>query len=131
MPKKIAIVDDEADIRLYLASILEDEGFTAINIGHTEPIMERLLKEKPDIVILDIMMPGISGLSLYKLLRENPAFTGTKLAILSGMLSGTNPNELAELTGDPDFIPPDAFLFKPVNVKDFLAAVHSLSGIDP
>lgn len=126
MSKKIAIVDDEADIRLYLASILEDQGYTAISIGHTEAVMERLLEEKPALVILDIMMPGVSGLSLYKLLRENPAFADVKLAILSGMLSGTAQNELEDLTGDSGFTPPDAFITKPVNVKTLLFTVREL-----
>lgn len=126
MSKKIAIVDDEGDIRLYLTSILEDEGYTAVSIGHTEAVMERLLAEKPDLVILDIVMPGVSGLSLYKLLRENPVFAGTKLAILSGMLSGTAQNELEDLTGDPDFIQPDAFITKPVDVKTLISTVHDL-----
>ena len=126
MSKKIAIIDDEVDISLYLAAILEDEGYAAAVIGHTEPIVERLLSEMPDMVILDIMMPGISGLSLYKQLRENPAFASARLAILSGMVTGAAYNELAELTGDPDFTPPDAFIAKPVDTKEFLRTVAAL-----
>jgi len=126
MSKKIAIVDDEVDISLYLAAILEDAGYAASVIGHTEPIVDRLRAERPDLVILDIMMPGISGLSLYKQLRENPAFVSAKLAILSGMVSGAAQNELVALTGDPDFTPPDSFIAKPVNVKEFLRTVAAL-----
>ena len=126
MSKKIAIVDDELDIRLYLAAMLEDKGYATAAISHTEPILERLLAEKPDLVILDIMMPGISGLSLYKQLRENPAFASAKLAILSGMLTGAAREEIAELTGDPDFMPPDAFIAKPVNVEEFLRTADTL-----
>ena len=126
MSKKIAIVDDEVDICLYLAAILEDEGYSTSVIGHTEPIVERLLAERPDLVILDIMMPGVSGLSLYKQLRGNPAFISARLAILSGMLTGAAQHELAELTGDPDFAPPDAFISKPVDVKAFLRTIATL-----
>jgi len=126
MSKKIAIVDDEVDISLYLAAILEDAGYCVVGIGHTEPIVSRLCTEMPDLVILDIMMPGISGLSLYKQLRENPSFASTKLAILSGMVTGTAHNELAELTGDPNFASPDAFIAKPVNVKELLRTVAAL-----
>ena len=126
MSKKIAIVDDEVDICLYLAAILDDEGYSTVVIGHTEPIVERLLAEKPDLVILDIMMPGVSGLSLYKQLRRNPAFASARLAILSGMVAGAAHNELAELTGDPDFTPPDAFIAKPLDMKVFLHTVAAL-----
>jgi len=126
MSKKIAIVDDEVDISLYLAAILEDAGYSVSTISHTEPIVARLLTERPNLVILDIMMPGVSGLSLYKQLRENPAFASAKLAILSGMVSGAAQNELAALTGDPDFASPDAFIAKPVHVKEFLCTVATL-----
>ena len=126
MSKKIAIVDDEVDICMYLAAILDDEGYFCSVIGHTEPIVERLLAERPDMVILDIMMPGISGLSLYRQLRTNPAFASVRLAILSGMVTGAAHNELAELSGDPDFAPPDAFIAKPVDIKEFLRTVATL-----
>jgi len=126
MSKKIVIVDDEVDICLYLAAILEDAGYSVSIIGHTESIMEGLRAERPDLVILDIMMPGISGLSLYQQMRGNSAFASAKLAILSGMLAGGTQNGLAELTGDPDFTPPDAFIAKPVNVKEFLRTVSAL-----
>jgi DNA-binding response OmpR family regulator len=126
MSKKIAIVDDEADICRYLAAMLEDAGYSASAISHTEPIMERLTAEKPDLVILDIMMPGVSGLSLYKQLRSNPAFASVKLAISSGMLTDAARNEFAELTGESDFTPPDAFISKPLNMKEFLRTVDTL-----
>lgn len=126
MSKKIAIVDDEVDICLYLATILEDEGYEAVVIDHTAPILERLLEEKADLVILDIMMPGVSGLSLYKKLREHAAFRDVKLAILSGMLSSASPNELTELTGDSNFAPPDTFISKPVDIVKFLSTVQAL-----
>ena len=74
MSKRIAIVDDEVDICLYLAAILEDAGYSVSVIGHTGSIMERLLAARPELVILDIMMPGVSGLSLYKQMRGNSAF---------------------------------------------------------
>jgi DNA-binding response OmpR family regulator len=126
MSKKIAIVDDEVDISLYLATILGDAGYAASAIGHTEPVMERLLAERPELVILDIMMPGVSGLSLYKQLKANPAFASAKFAILSGMLATAAQDELAELTGDSDFAPPDAFIAKPVDIKGFLYTVNTL-----
>ena len=126
MSKRITIVDDEVDICLYLAAILADEGYYASIIGHTESIMERMLAEKPELIILDIMMPGVSGLSIYRQLRGNPAFVSVKIAVLSGMLTGVTQNELVELTGDPDFEPPDAFISKPVNVKEFLHTVGTL-----
>jgi CheY-like chemotaxis protein len=127
MSKRIAIVDDEVDICRYLSTVLEDEGYSASVICHTEPVVDRLLAEKPDLVILDIMMPGISGLSIYKQLQGNPAFASVKIAILSGMLKDASAqNELAELTGDPGFMPPDAFIPTPVDVKEFLRTVATL-----
>ena len=128
MPGKVAIVDDEVDISSYLVAILEDAGYTAVAVGHTGAIVKRLLEEKPDLVILDIVMPGVSGLSLYSSLREHIAFSSVKLVIMSGMLASATQNEFADLTGDPAFVPPDAFISKPVNINDFLVMVRGLLG---
>ena len=127
MSKKIAIVDDEVDICQYLSAVLEDEGYSVSVISHAGPIVASLLAAKPDLIILDIMMPGVSGLSIYKQLQGNPVFASTRLAILSGMLADASArDELEQLAGDLDIKPPDAFISKPVNVKEFLRTVAIL-----
>ncbi len=70
MKKKILIVDDEKNIRLLLQEELTDEGYDVITAGSGEMALKMINDEKPDIVTLDIKMPGEDGLSILRKIRE-------------------------------------------------------------
>lgn len=61
MPKKIMIIDDEPDIRIYLMTALEDNGYETCTIEEGEPFHKAVLAKEPDLIVLDIMMPQRSG----------------------------------------------------------------------
>jgi len=64
---KVMVVD-EADIRTYLMTVLEDSGYEACTVEEGNAVEEGILKEKPDLIILDIMMPRRSGISILTVL---------------------------------------------------------------
>ena len=66
---KIMLVDDEPDILLIERIILEKAGYEIIETESGEECLERLKTEKPDIILLDIMMPGISGWETSKIIK--------------------------------------------------------------
>lgn len=68
---KILCVEDEIDIRENIVDILKDEGFEVIGAENGKIGFEKFLKENPDIIISDIMMPEIDGYGLLKLIRES------------------------------------------------------------
>ena len=68
--KTILVVDDEASIRLSLEGILQDEGFRPFFAENGEEALEKLREENPDLVLLDIWMPGIDGLETLRRARE-------------------------------------------------------------
>jgi DNA-binding response OmpR family regulator len=68
--KKILVVDDEEHIRLLLREELEDEGYAVITAGDGEEALRLVREEKPDLVTLDIKMPGESGLMILRKIRE-------------------------------------------------------------
>jgi DNA-binding response OmpR family regulator len=68
--KKILIVDDEEHIRLLLQEELEDEGYLIITAADGETALRLIPEEKPDLVTLDIKMPGESGLMILRKIRE-------------------------------------------------------------
>lgn len=74
MSKAILIVDDEADIRASLAGVLEDEGFTTLCAASGVEGVAAVRAEAPDLVLLDIWMPGIDGMETLKLLKESFPF---------------------------------------------------------
>jgi CheY-like chemotaxis protein len=68
---KIMLVDDEPDIRLIERIILEKTGYEVIETESGEECLERLETEKPDIILLDVMMPGINGWETAKRIKED------------------------------------------------------------
>ena len=68
---KIVIVDDDEAIRELVSDVLETENFKVIKCADTDEGYKRILKSKPDLVILDVKMPQIGGIELCRLLREN------------------------------------------------------------
>ncbi|WP_022669618.1 response regulator [Hippea alviniae] len=70
MAKKIMVVDDEDAIRLLYQEEFEDEGYEVIACADGEEALEKFDKENPDIVVLDIAMPGMSGLDVLSKIKE-------------------------------------------------------------
>lgn len=70
---RILIVDDEQDTLNLLRMILEINGYTAITTLNSLNALDLAAKEQPDVVLLDIMMPGLDGFELCKLMRANDA----------------------------------------------------------
>jgi len=68
--KKILVVDDEKNIRLLLQDELEDEGYDVILADRGETAIQMIKEDKPDLVTLDIKMPGEDGLTVLRKIRE-------------------------------------------------------------
>ncbi len=68
--KKILVVDDEDNIRFLYKEELEDEGYSVTLADSAEQAMQRIEEDPPDLVTLDIKMPGMDGLEFLKILKE-------------------------------------------------------------
>ena len=68
--KKIMVVDDEEAIRILYEEEFNDEGYTVVSCSDGNEALERFDKENPDLVILDIAMPGVSGLEVLSKIKE-------------------------------------------------------------
>ena len=71
MPTRVLIVDDDEDIRAYLEVTLELAGFDVLLAGSGEHALAVARDEEPDLVVLDVMMPGIDGLEVLRRLRAD------------------------------------------------------------
>ena len=87
MKKKIMIVDDETDIQAYLMAALEDIGYSTCTVNDINDILGSIYQEKPDLIILDIMMPDRSGISIYREIQQNPEFKTIPIILMSGLSS--------------------------------------------
>lgn len=68
--KKLLIVDDEDDVRLFLEDFLSEREFQVITASSAEEGLELIERQIPDIVLLDLMMPGMDGLECLKLIKK-------------------------------------------------------------
>jgi DNA-binding response OmpR family regulator len=78
MSKKILIVDDEPDLLEMVQISLETEGYECIVAYDGFRALDRALKEKPDLIILDVMLPGLNGYKICRLLRKRTGLSVKK-----------------------------------------------------
>jgi len=83
MSKKIMIVDDEEDIRISVGQIFEISGYEVTKAEDGNDCINKLERETPDIVILDIMMPGMSGWDVAARIKENPKWNNIPIVFLT------------------------------------------------
>lgn len=80
---KILVADDEKSIREVMSYMFEERGFITRSARNGKEALEKAIQEKPDIIILDIMMPEMDGLEAYRQLKENPDTQGIPIIFLS------------------------------------------------
>jgi DNA-binding response OmpR family regulator len=83
MGKKVMVVDDEEDIRLTVGQILEVSGYEVIPAETGQDCLEKMERERPDLVILDIMMPGMSGWDVAARIKENNDWSHIPIVFLT------------------------------------------------
>ena len=85
-PKKILFIEDEPDQRLILTLRLKKSGYAVVEAEDGSKGLEKAMKEKPDLILLDIIMPGIDGLEVARRLRKDPATK--KIPIIAATAAG-------------------------------------------
>lgn len=116
LTKTIFIVEDEPDIRETLAYNLSQEGFKAEEFSDAESCLEKINKKAPDLLILDLMLPGMSGLDLCKEIRANKSLSN--LAIIMLTAKG---EEIDRIIGFE--LGADDYVTKPFSVRELILRV--------
>lgn len=110
MPKKIMIVDDEEDILFTVGRMLEMDGYKVITAENGKECLEKLKKETPDLVLLDIMMPGLNGWDVAAKIKEDPQYKKIPIIFLTAK-ADTMSVGMGGLAADD-------YIVKPFNVKE-------------
>jgi Fe-S oxidoreductase len=117
---KILVVDDEPDILTFIATVLEDQGATVLQAADGEQALALTIREKPDLVTLDLSMPGKNGGFVFDEIRKNPQIASTKVCIITGK------PELRRLIYERSVVPPEGYLDKPINEESLLTNVRMI-----
>jgi len=126
--KRVLVVDDEPDFAVLATSILKDDGYETCMAHSAEEAMLRVNEMNPDLVTLDLQMPGHSGLLFYRQLKSKPAFRNLPVMVISGFAGqDMDRQKFVRHFLEPDHIPhPNAYLEKPLDQDEFLRAVEDL-----
>ena len=85
MPKKIMIIDDDPTVVKYLQAIFSDNGYATCTASSTPEALETVRKEKPDLITLDLQLPGEWGSRFYRKLRKDRELKDTPVIVISGI----------------------------------------------
>jgi putative two-component system response regulator len=117
---KLLLVDDDPGLRALVRTTCEVFDFEVDEADSARGAVERIAVRKPDVLVLDVSMPGMSGLELCRALKDDPATKDVSVVLLTGSESGTRLQ--ADKAGA------DAFLRKPFSPLELLSMVERLAG---
>ncbi len=121
MPKKILLVDDDPGAHLVIVPILSKAGYLAISAKNGEQALQLALNERPDLIILDVIMPGIKGRDLCRKIKAYDVLKDIAVVFLTA--KDSEDDVKAELEAGAI-----AHLTKPVNPTDLLQAIEGIIG---
>jgi len=123
---KIVVTDDDQDIRAFLKAVLEGQGHTVITAANKEDGLQTIETEKPDLIMLDVMMDGWQdGFEMARELKKKDDLKDTPILMLTGIKEQTGIG-FKDTAGDPNWCPVDGFLEKPVQPDALLEEVGKL-----
>ena len=121
MPAKLLVVDDENGILEEVQGFFEEEGFTVFTADSGEEGIELLKRERPDVMLLDIKLPDMSGLLVLKISKESSPLT--KVIVNTGYVDQALIDQAEELGRD-------VFIQKPFDLNYLLSEINKLLGAD-
>jgi CheY-like chemotaxis protein len=125
----IMVVDDEADMRIFVSTVVETRGFNPVTAEDGREALARARSSPPVLVILDVMMPGIDdGIRTYQQFRTDECLSHIPIIMLSAVARKTFFHTIRMLNPDKGLrIPePDAYLEKPPDVAELVRLIDEL-----
>jgi DNA-binding response OmpR family regulator len=118
LKNKILVVEDDPDIRAMMTFILRDDYDLVLSEDGRCGI-DKAVEEKPDLILLDIYMPGMSGLEVCKAIRDNPEISSTPIIMLS---AGAFKDEVTKGYA----VGADDYVFKPFEPEELIERIEKL-----
>ena len=85
MKKSILVVDDELDVREFLSDLLVDQGYSVRQAVDGDQAMEMVKQDKPDLILLDLLMPKETGTDFYRRIHKKKEFEAIPVIVISGL----------------------------------------------
>jgi CheY-like chemotaxis protein len=120
MDRKILVTDDEPDFVTFISAVLEDNGATVLKAYDGEQAIKLARREKPDLMTLDISMPGKSGSEVFDYFRNDPDLRSIPVCIITGK------PELRKLIYEHPSAPPEGYIDKPITEEGLLLNIRKI-----
>jgi twitching motility two-component system response regulator PilH len=130
MGKRVIVVDDDPDVILFNTTVVEESGYTPLVAKNGEEALKIIKKERPDLILLDILMPRQSGIRLYRELKTDESLKHIPVVVLSGIAQKTFLRSQKALTefGDAKVPEPEVYLEKPVEPEELAKTIKEILG---
>lgn len=130
--KVVLFVEDEMDMRFFLKTLLETSGFHPIAARNGKEGFAKARKEKPDIMIIDVMMPEEGGALLYQKMKTEKGFEDIPVIVLSAVPKSTFYHYLKMLNSQTgkEIPHPDAYVEKPPDPQHLLQTITAIAQKD-
>ena len=122
--KLVLVVDDEADVRSYLTTLLNDNGFDTITAGNGAEGFKLAKEQKPALISLDITMDQESGVRMFRNLQESEITAKIPVIIVTGVSSDFK----QFIESRRQVHPPEAYFEKPIDKQQYIAKVMEILG---
>ena len=128
MGKKVLVIDDNPDARLFSSSVVEECGHSALEAPNGEEGLEMAKANKPDLIILDVLMPKQSGLRMYREMMQAKSLKHIPIIMLSGVAKKTFLRSQKALTefGGVKVPEPEVYLEKPVDSEKLMSVIKKI-----
>ncbi|MCK5125616.1 MAG: response regulator [candidate division Zixibacteria bacterium] len=121
---KILVADDEPDFVTFVSTVLEDNGAEVVKAYDGNQALEMARKEKPDLMTLDITMPGKSGIEVFEILRSDDELASIPVCIMTGK------PELRQLIYERAVKPPEGYVDKPIDEDSIVLNIRKILELD-
>jgi two-component system alkaline phosphatase synthesis response regulator PhoP len=115
--QKVLVVDDSLSVRKLVEKALEGRGLQVIAAASGAEAIQMLDRDRPDVVICDVILPDKDGFQICEYVRTHPAIAATPVLLISGIDNGTVQARAAEVRSDD-------VMFKPFGVDDLLGKIN-------
>ena len=130
--KKILVVDDEPDVRNFLTACIEDAGFQVDSAIDGQDALEKIEKELPDLMTLDMVMPRKSGIELIRTLRKNDQWAGLPIIVITAHARNEFASEdIKSFNAFTSGLKPRRTIEKPVTPEILVRTICDILNVEP
>jgi two-component system, OmpR family, phosphate regulon response regulator PhoB len=128
MAKRVLVVDDEQDIRVFMKTLLETNGYKPVVAEDGKQGLEMARAKKPALIVLDVMMPKESGIHMYRELKKDPDLKEIPVIMVSALAKKTffHSHQVLDEYEGGQIMEPTAYIEKPPEAEELLEVIRKI-----